>query len=234
MAGEHNGHRSRMKRKYIEHGAESFENHELIEMLLYYAYPRVDTNLMAHRVLDEFGGSLTALTSERPDKIAEICGISENAAVLLSLVGEINSRMAFEKWSAKVVLDKPHIAGEYARSLLDNSPVEQLYVICLNSTLAVIKTVCIAEGLADAAFVDIRKVVSTALKYNASGIILAHNHPGGSLKPSFNDIKFTGECLRALNAIKIELNDHIIVANGEYLSFSGEHILRKKGEDDNE
>ena len=151
-------------------------------MLLYYAYPRVDTNLMAHRVLDEFGGSLTALTSERPDKIAEICGISENAAVLLSLVGEINSRMAFEKWSAKVVLDKPHIAGEYARSLLDNSPVEQLYVICLNSTLAVIKTVCIAEGLADAAFVDIRKVVSTALKYNASGIILAHNHPGGKLK----------------------------------------------------
>ena len=62
MAGEHNGHRSRMKRKYTEHGAESFENHELIEMLLYYAYPRVDTNLMALSVLDEFGGSLSALT----------------------------------------------------------------------------------------------------------------------------------------------------------------------------
>lgn len=233
MASEHDGHRSRMRKRYIEHGADNFENHELLEMLLYYAYPRIDTNTMAHNILKEFGGSFTALTSSSPEKIADVCNISINAALLMSIVGEINSRTALEKWSSKVILDKPHIAGEYALSLLRNSSTEELYVICLNSSLTVIKAVCIASGLADAAFADVRQVVAAALKYNASGIILAHNHPGGSLKPSFSDIKFTGECLRALNAIKIELNDHIIVADGEYISFSGENILRKKGENKN-
>lgn len=230
MASAHDGHRVRIKNKYLEHGAESFENHELLEMLLYYAYPRIDTNELAHRVIDEFGGSFTDLIFSDPKKIADVCNISTNAALLISLVGEINNRIVFEKWSQKVILSSTYVAGEYAISLMNNVQREELYVICLNSSLAVIKAVCAAKGMVDSALVDVRQIVEIALKYNATSIILVHNHPGGSLKPSFSDIKFTNECLNALSSIKIDVNDHIIVSNGEYFSFSGENILLKKGE----
>lgn len=230
MAGAHDGHRSRMKNKYLDHGADGFENHELLEMLLYYAYPRVDTNELAHRVLNEFGGSFTDLIFSDPEKIADVCRVSKSTAILISLVGEINNRVAFEKWNQKVVLSSTHVAGEYALSLLNNEQRERLYVICLNSNLSVIKTTCIAKGMVDSASADVRQVVETALKYDATSIILVHNHPGGSLKPSFSDIKFTNDCLKALSTIKIDMNDHIIVANGEYFSFSDENILLKKGE----
>lgn len=234
MASEHDGHRSRIKNKYLEHGADGFENHELLEMLLYYAYPRIDTNELAHRILNEFGGSFTDLIFSEPEKIADVCNISINTAILLSLVGEINNRIVFEKWNKKVVLNNTNIAGEYAISLMNNVQKEELYVICLNSTLAVIKAVCAAKGMVDSAYVDVRQVVEIAIKYNATSIILVHNHPGGSLKPSFSDIRFTNECLNALSSIKIDLNDHIIVSNGEYFSFSNENILIKKGENKNE
>lgn len=234
MASAHDGHRVRLKNKYLEHGADAFEKHELLEMLLFYAYPRVDTNELAHRVLDEFGGSFTDLVFSDPEKIADLCNISTSAAILISLVGEINNRIVFEKWSQKVILSNTHVAGEYALSLMNNVQREELYVICLNSTLAVIKAVCAAKGLVDSAMVDVRQVVEIALKYNSTSIILVHNHPGGSLKPSFSDIKFTNECLKALSSIKIEVNDHIIVSNGEYFSFSSENILLKRGEKENE
>ncbi|MEA4972244.1 hypothetical protein SDC9_156723 [bioreactor metagenome] len=234
MASAHDGHRVRLKNKYLEHGADAFEKHELLEMLLFYAYPRIDTNELAHRVLDEFGGSFTDLVFSDPEKIADLCNISTNAAILISLVGEINNRIVFEKWSQKVILSNTHVAGEYALSLMNNVQREELYVICLNSTLAVIKAVCAAKGMVDSAMVDVRQVVEIALKYNATSIILVHNHPGGSLKPSFSDIKFTNECLKALSSIKIEVNDHIIVSNGEYFSFSSENILLKRGEKENE
>lgn len=230
MASAHDGHRSRMKNKYLEHGAEGFENHEILEMLLYYAYPRIDTNELAHRVLDEFSGSFTDLVFSSPEKIADVCHISKNTAILISLVGEINNRIVFEKWNQKVVLSNTNVAGEYAISLMNNEQREKLYVICLNSTLSVIKPVCISKGVVDSATVDVRQVVEVALKYDATSIILVHNHPGGSLKPSFSDIKFTNECINALSSIKIDINDHIIVSNGEYFSFSNENILLKKGE----
>lgn len=234
MASAHDGHRGRMKNKYLELGADGFENHELLEMLLYYAYPRIDTNELAHRILNEFGGSFTDLIFSDPHKIADVCNISINTAILLSLVGEINNRVVFEKWNKRVILNNINVAGEYALSLMNNVQREELYVICLNSTLAVIKSVCAAKGMVDSAYVDVRQVVEISLKYNATSIILVHNHPGGSLKPSFSDIRFTNECLNALSSIKIDLNDHIIVSNGEYFSFSNENILIKKGEKENE
>ena len=139
--GVHDGHRERMRERLIDFGGQSFKDHELIEMLLYYAYPRKDTNEKAHNVLDEFGGSITRLINSDPKSIADMCGISLNAATLFSLIGEINRRVSIEKWNRNVVLDKTAVAGEYAISYLNYINIEKLYVVCLNNSMSVIKCV---------------------------------------------------------------------------------------------
>ena len=223
--GVHDGHRERMRSKYIEYGGQSFNDHEIIEMLLYYAYPRTDMNETAHRVLNEFGGSITRLVNSDPRSISDMCGISLNAATLFSLIGEINRRMSIEKWDRNVVLNKTAIAGEYALSYLNGINVEKLYVVCLNNSMAVIKCVEVSSGMAGSVYVDVRKIVEIAVKTDASNIILMHNHPSGSIRPSYEDIRFTVDCRKALSAIKIDLADHIIVADGKYYSFKDDNVL---------
>ena len=232
--GVHDGHRERMRQRFIDYGGQNLNSHELIEMLLYYAYPRIDTNEKAHKILDEYNGSVTRLVNSDPKSIADNCGISLNAATLFSLIGEINRRMAIEKWNKHIVLDKTSISGEYAVSYLDNLNIEKLYVVCLNSSMAVIKCVEISGGTVDSVYVDVRKVVELALRNGATSVILMHNHPSGTLMPSFHDINFTANCLTALATINVVLEDHIIVANGKYLSFKAEKLLHKEGEHKNE
>lgn len=223
--GVHDGHRERMRSKYIEFGGQSFNDHEIIEMLLYYAYPRRDMNETAHRVLNEFGGSITRLVNSDPRSISDMCGISTNAATLFSLIGEINRRMSVEKWDKNVVLNKTAIAGEYALSYLNGINVEKLYVVCLNNSMSVIKCVEVSSGMAGSVYVDVRKIVEIAVKTDASNIILMHNHPSGNIRPSYEDIRFTVDCRKALSTIKINLADHIIVADGKYYSFKDDNVL---------
>ena len=96
--------------------------------------------------------------------------------------------------------------------------------------MAVIKCVEISGGTVDSVYVDVRKVVELALRNGATSVILMHNHPSGNLMPSFHDINFTANCLTALATINVVLEDHIIVANGKYLSFKAEKLLHKEGE----
>ncbi len=232
--GVHDGHRERMRRRYIEFGGQSFNDHEIIEMLLYYAYPRRDMNEMAHRVLNEFGGSVTRVVNSDPQSISDMCGISINAATLFSLIGEISRRMSVEKWDKNVVLNKTAVAGEYAVSYLNGINIEKLYVVCLNNSMSVIKCVEASSGTIGSVYIDIRKVVEIAVKSDASNIILMHNHPSGNIKPSYEDIRFTIDCFKALATIKIKLVDHIIVADSEYYSFKDDNVLPKEGDDHNE
>ena len=226
----HEGHRDRMRERFRDNGGAGFQKHELVEMLLYSAYPRRDTNEMAHRVLEQFGGSLTKLIHTDPETISKMCGISINAATLFSLIGEINRRAAIEKWDEKVILSSTATVGEFAISYLEGLNIEKVYVICLNASLALIKCVEAAVGTSDSALIEVRKVVGIAISNNASSIILMHNHPSGGRRPSYEDIKFTSDCLDALSAIKIDLADHIIVADGEYFSFKAEGVLPVKKE----
>ena len=112
--------RERMRERFEQFGGNGFTDHELLEMLLYYAYPRRDTNEKAHEILNEFGGSVTRLFNSDTESIINMCGISRNVAVLIGIIGELSRRMSIEKWNKNVVLDKTHISGEYALSYLNN------------------------------------------------------------------------------------------------------------------
>ncbi|MDD5945335.1 MAG: JAB domain-containing protein [Clostridia bacterium] len=229
--GMHDGHRERMRERYMQYGGDAFSKHEFVEMILYYCYPRQDTNEMAHRLLDAFGGSVTRLVFSDPKTIAKLGGISERAAMLFSLIGESNRIMDIEKWDKAIVLDNTAVAGEYAKSYLHGLNVEKLYVVSMDNAYRVRSCTNAVTGTVVSAQLEMRRLVEIAVNNKAANIMLMHNHPSGIAKPSYEDIAMTSKACEALKPIGIELYDHIIVAGENYFSFRKNELINKiKGE----
>lgn len=181
----HKGHRERMRQRFLVEGAKGFADHELLELLLYYAVPRGDVNPLAHRMLAEFG-TLSMLLSADPADISRRCGVKESTAVLLVLQSALAHRLQQEKWRDKPVLDSVSKAGAFAVDLLSHYHYERFYVLCLDNRKQLIHSCMISEGTVDESVVYPRLVVEAALRYQASSVILMHNHPGGTLIPMWN------------------------------------------------
>lgn len=221
----HSGHRERMRSRLLQSGIDSFQDHELIEMLLYYIQPRGDTNEKAHKLLNEFG-SLSMLINADSADLQRRCQINENGAVFFTIVKEILRRFDSERWKPKKLIDSSDIAGEYAKFLLSHEKIECFYVMCLDSQSRLISSALISMGTVNETHVYTRSIVEAAIKFNARSIILAHNHPGGSLMPTSSDVETTVNIIKALNMIDIIVADHIIVAGNEYLSMSDKGLVK--------
>lgn len=222
----HEGHRKRLKERFKNEGAKAFDDHQLLELLLFYCIPRRDTNEIAHRIIKEFG-SLSMLFSSRPEDIVEKTNITENAAIFLAIQSEVVRRANSGKWNKRETkISSSNDAGEYAVSLLAYENYENFYVISLDSQKRLINSNLVSEGSVDEAFIYPRIVVECALRNKASSVILAHNHPGGKLKPSFQDLESTSKITKALNMIDIEVLDHIIVADNKYFSFADNGLIK--------
>ena len=223
----HVGHRERMRQRFLQEGGEGFHDHELLEMLLYYAVPRGDTNPLAHKMIKEFG-SLPTLAEAEPLNISRLCGVGKNTAILISLQRELSKRCMQARWRDRPVLNSLTHAVEYCTSLMAYKNREFFYVICLDNKRRVINTVQIAEGTVNSATIHPRFVVEAALKLQASAVILTHNHPGGNCKPTFEDIETTTKLGKLLYAIEVQLIDHIIVADGTTFSFLENKLLKRE------
>ncbi len=215
----HEGHRKRVKARYLAEGMDAFEDHQVLEFLLFYSIQIRDTNELAHKLIKEFG-TLAGLFEADPKDICKRCGVSENTAILISLIPSLSRRYFRGKWGNKPQINSSSKAGEYAVSLFAGRTYEAFYVICLDSQNRVNYAALVHEGTINEAPVYPRLIVETSLRHQANGVILAHNHPGGSLKPSTADIEVTKKIYIALNAIGINVIDHVIVAGDKYFSFA--------------
>lgn len=224
MENLHKGHRMRVKERYLKEGLDSFQDHQVLELLLFYAIPMKDTNELAHLMIKEFG-SLPLLFEARPEEIAKRCKVTENVAILVSLIPSLARRYFQGKWGDKPVLDSSKKAGEYAVTLFTGRTYEVFYLICLDTQNRVIHAALVHEGTINEAPVYPRIIVETALRHQAHSIILAHNHPGGSLNPSRADIDVTQRIKTALNPIDIKVIDHILVAGTRYMSFAEQGLI---------
>jgi len=220
----HKGHRQRVKERYISEGLDGFQDHEVLEFLLFYCIPMKDTNELAHKMILEFG-TLAGLLEADPMQISKRCGVSENTAILVSSVTSLARRYDKDKRGSKPVLDSSSKAGEYAVSLFIGRAYEVLYVICLDSQSRLNHAKLVHEGTINEVTVYPRLVVETALQHKANSVILAHNHPGGTLHPSKADIEMTKRVMVALEAISISVMDHIIVAGNKYVSFAEKGLM---------
>lgn len=225
MSGNlHEGHREKMKQRFVEDGLNSFEDHQVLEMLLFYTVPRKDTNEMAHGLLDKFG-TLESLFDASPEEIVKKGEVTRNTAVFLAMIPQLARRYMLLKQGKKPVLDSSAKAGQFITTLFIGKNYEAFYVCCLNSQNQLNYAALVHEGTINEAPVYPRLIVETALRYQASSVILAHNHPGGSLKPSGADIEVTRKICDAMKTISITVIDHMIAAGNSYFSFAENGLL---------
>ena len=197
--GIHDGHREKMRRRFLETGLEGFADHEALELLLYYAIPRRDTNPIAHALMERYD-SLSGVLNAPVEDLEKVEGIGESAAILLSLVSRLSRKARIADASQETILNSSERAGAY---LLERFACKRL-----------------AEGDVASADLNIRKVVEMALLTSASAVILAHNHPSGVAVPSSSDEAATRQVAEALRTIGVRLVDHIVVADRDFVSMA--------------
>lgn len=222
----HAGHRQRLRKKFLQSGADSLEPHELLELLLFYAIPRANTNPTAHMLLDQFG-SLKNVLSAPVEDLARVEGLGESSAVLLALVARLYCRAMVDSIEeCRNILDTTERLGHYCIALLSAESREVMYQICLDAKGRLLKRFRVNEGSTSGVDFDVRKIVVNALGSNASMVVLTHNHPSGVALPSDEDFAGTDMVREALDTISVRLVDHIIVADNDYISFRDSHFLR--------
>jgi len=187
--------------------------------------PRLDTNPVAHNLMKRFG-SLSAVLEADPKDLASVEGVGENAAAFLSMIPQITRRYFHDRVRhSRKHLNNSESAAEYLIPLMAGRAEEVFYVICLDSQLRVLYPALISKGTVKDALVHPRHVAEAAVRHKASSVILAHNHPAGSVKPSAHDHKLTRSLVQALGGINVQVLDHVIVAGELIYSFSREGTL---------
>ena len=221
--GLHDGHRQRLIQRFLEEDLDNFEPHNVLELLLFYAIPRKDTNELAHVLIDTFG-SLKGVFDAPYEEVIKVAGIGPNTAALLKLVPSL-TRTYYSSDARSVILDTSEKSGEYFLPYYIGQTEEVVRLACLDAGGKVISNQILHRGSANAAEVNLRKIVNIALRNNAMGVILAHNHPGGLPLPSEEDVATTKSIREALMPMGILLMDHIIVAGQDYVSMARSGII---------
>ncbi len=224
---EHAGHRSRLRENFIQNGIEGMADHQVLELLLTYALPRVDVNPLAHRLLGRFG-SLEGVLSARPDQLQQVEGIGESAAVFLSLLGQVDRRVLLQRFAGhdkRPVLATPSALGRYMLVLSLQDRYETLRLVCLNKKYELIYEGVISSGSLTEVLADPRPILETALIHKACFIALAHNHPSGDLTPSREDQAAAQRIEAAAEAVGIGVADQFVLGRGAVYSLRMDRVL---------
>lgn len=224
----HNGHRERMRKKFLKFGFDVFEEHEILELLLFYSIPRTDTNKTAHRLLDKYK-TISAVFDADLEDLKEVEGISESSAILLKMIPCLSKAYTISLGARTSFLNKTNIVLDYFKNQFLNDKTEKIRIVCLDSKLKLIAEKVIAEGSPGQVSVTIRSIAEFTYQNKCDNVIMAHNHPNGDTTPSDEDIRSTAKIYKALKDVGINLLDHIIVAGNDAISLreSGAFSLLK-------
>ena len=216
---EHEGHRERFKERVLKEGLENFQNHEILEFLLYPFIPRKDTNPIAHKLIERFGNFHSVLNASVED-LEKVDGVTHSAALYLNSLPQI-----FRRYHQDFETKKPSFATHgdaiaYLKNYFDCRTKEAVYAVALDKRFNLIGVFALGEGYGDTVSLTAREVADVAMRTNASAIIIAHNHPSGSAFPSQADFRMTNIIACNLSFMGITLCDHIIFAGDSYYSFA--------------
>lgn len=221
----HAGHRQRVRERFVQEGLDNFHDYQVLELLLFYAQPYRDVNDLAHILLRKYG-SLSAVFEANINDLMQVKGVGYNTAVFLNLIPAIVHRYQMDKWRDKKELNSTGEVGQYAVSLFSGRVNEAFFLICLNTQNKINSVELVAEGTINEVVVQPRMLVEAVLRSQSKSVVLTHNHPGGSLKPSANDIELTKKVAAVLKAISVKVLDHVIVSNGQYYSFAEKGLMQ--------
>ena len=206
----HAGHRQRLKRQFLEAGLDSLSDVNCLELLLFYAIARRDTNPLAHALLEQFG-SLSAVFNASPEQLQQVPGISEHAAVLLHAIPALGRRYFIDQTRQEKILNSTERCGAYLIPYFFGAREEQVYLLSLDAKCKVLDCRMLSRG-----------------SVNAASVVLAHNHTSGIALPSREDEATTRRLETALDAVGIQLVDHIIVADNDFVSMADSGFFQNR------
>lgn len=221
----HAGHRQRLKERFLKDGLDNFEEHQVLELLLFYGIPQRDTNEIAHELIRKFG-TLSRVLEATPEELSQVKYVGDNVTTLFQLITAVARYYQVSCAMREEILPTIEACGKYLVPFFYQRPNETVFLLCLDAKCKVLCCEKVGEGSVNSAGVPIRKIVELALKSNATAAILAHNHPSGLAIPSGEDIQTTRRVAMALDAVEISLVDHIIVADHDWTSLAQSGLYR--------
>lgn len=213
----HDGHRKRLKERYLKEGLDNFDELHVLELALFYSMGRKDTNPVAHGLMARFG-SLQQVMEASPEELMKVEGVGEHTATFLHLIRDMGRYYQVKCAEANSFVQTIDQCGEYLLPYFFGRKNETVFLLCLDAKCKVLACQNMGEGGVNSANISIRKIVEAALRVNATSVVLAHNHPSGLALPSEADVQTTVRLGKALRMVDIILVDHIIVCDDDYVS----------------
>lgn len=212
------GHRKRLRDKYLRLGDEAFLDYEILELLLSFSIARKDVKPIAKKLLADFK-SLNHIVDANIAELMECEGLGRNSAILIKLIRSIALRYLHTGLENKGYLDRSEQFCDYARMRFGDCTQENVMAFFLDNNYMLADTKMLNEGLVDCVPIIPALIAKQALMRSAKAVILCHNHPSGNLQPSPNDNHLTIELRDALAALNIHLLDHLIISKTGYYSY---------------
>jgi len=215
----HEDHRKRVRERFLAAGLDSFPPHNVLELLLFYAIPQRDTNEIAHRLIDRFG-SLSGVLEAAPEELCKVKGIGEYSATLICFAAQLAKRYLAEQGKERRTFESSQELRRYAAALFVGIKTEATFILCLDNAGQLLHCCKVSLGTRHSVSLDDRTLLETAFRYNATKVILAHNHPNGLAAPSPDDVRRTESAAALFGGLQIHLLDHLIVAGQECFSMA--------------
>lgn len=218
QTASHIGHRQRIKEKYEKSGMDGWLDYEVLELALTYAIPRKDTKPIAKALLTRFK-SLNAVLDADIKDLETINGISKHSALFLRFLKDVSVLYLERGIHNRDLLSSSQAVSNYLKIALKGLANEEFKMLFLDNRNQLIAMESLKSGTVNCSVVFPRQVVERALYHHAVGVIIAHNHPAGTLAPSVADQQITRAIFEALQTVDIKLLDHIIIGGNAYYSF---------------
>ena len=221
----HKNHRKRVREKFVQYGLQTFSEHQVLEMLLFYSISRKDTNVIAHKLIDRFGTLQAVLDADYND-LMEVEGISDVSASLIMFYRELYKYVRTKSLVQNADLSTAFKVCDFCCQYFYHHVEESLILISLDENrmlkcVDVISTGCESET----AFYP-RKIIKAIVKNRSTDVVIAHNHPNGLPDPSSNDTIITKKLGKMLSDIGVNVIDHVICSGDRYVSFSDRGLLK--------
>lgn len=221
------GHRQRLRERFLRSNGTDMADYEALELLLMYAIPRRDVKPLAKNLIKKFGSFAEVITAP-VERLLEVEGIKESSTTLIKFVEYTAKKLS---WQNLAFEDVPYITStdtliEFCRCSMGYSEVEVLRIIYVDAKLKVLESEVLQKGSVSSVNISARDIVANALKKNASGVIMVHNHPTGDPRPSSNDIEATKRVKVACDTLGITLHEHLIITPSDYYSFAENRLLK--------
>jgi len=220
------GHRKRLRERFIKSGLSGFHDYEIVELLLTLGTPRKDCKQQAKEAIKKFK-TLRGVLEAPMEELQEIKGIGPHNSFGIRLVQEVAREFLKEKVIEKPVCKSSREVFDYLYHSMRDLKKEVFKVIFLDGKNQIIDIQNLFEGTLNAAAVYPREVIKAAIKNNALSLIFVHNHPSGNPEPSQMDKQITEDLVFAGNIMQIKVLDHIIIGDNDYFSFADKGLIEK-------